>query len=354
MNRLAELRPLLAGHWYDAIAALLAAEGQDAPAHQRALSLAVAAKRVLDLDAEDFGEISEGFADRPWANALEAACFPPEPSSPRRGALASLMPLYALMLEVLELRAARREPLQVVVTAHLMGEYMPQLAWETVFGHAGDPLRLGASVGERWGSTDPACPHTSALRATARRALNAAQGDKAGYTAYLDRFHSRQGAALAVCALNHATIGAGERPDVGTTCPNPCAWATRPDLAARKALDARVRVAMIYRDSPLVALRHHAPVGHFFGVPSRAEIEQAWELTWSRLIAPWPDGANPLRPGGRPIEPGPGPLPGMTDVINAVAGVSVAPGRVIRTMGDEIAECLRSLASSEYPQVASG
>ena len=45
----------------------------------------------------------------------------------------------------------------------------------------------------------------------------------------------------------------------------------------RRDLDARVRLALIYAESPIVALRHHAPVGHFFGVPSFAEIAEAWQ-----------------------------------------------------------------------------
>ena len=44
----------------------------------------------------------------------------------------------------------------------------------------------------------------------------------------------------------------------------------------RRDLDARVRLALVYVGSPLVALRHHAPVGHFFGVPSVQEISAAW------------------------------------------------------------------------------
>ena len=162
------LQPLLDGHWYDAIAAVLDAEvrsGRTDPALLHARRYAVAAKRVLDLDAEDFGEIADGFARENWKHDLADACFPPEPRQRNRGALGSLVPLYELMLEVLDLRAVRHEPLQVVVTAHLIGEYLSQLAWESTLGHAGDPLRLGEVVGERWGTDDPACPHSSALLA---------------------------------------------------------------------------------------------------------------------------------------------------------------------------------------------
>ena len=333
------VRALLDGHWYDAVAALLhnnPPKGQQAKKARRAYALATAAKRVLDLDAEDFGTIAKGF-NTPWANRLRQSCFPLEPREAERGALRSLVPLYELMLEVTELRALRHEPLQVVVTAHLIGEYLCQLAWESVLGHAGDPLRMGKSVGERWGTDDPECPHNSALRATARRSLNACSGDLVGYTAYLDKFHSRLGDALGVCAMNHATIGAGERPDVGETCPHPCRWATRPAMDVRRDLDARVRLALLYVDSPIVAVRHHAPGGHFFGVPSVQEISDAWLRTWSRLTQPWQDGENPLL-----LEPVPTAapenesLPGLSQLVSTVAGRPIGPGRVIRSIGDEI------------------
>lgn len=340
---LLDAQPLLLGHWYDALAALLDAElraGHGTPARERAWRLAVCAKRVLDLDAEDYWTISREFPQRHWAEELGLACFPLEPRSPQRGALSSLIPLYRLMLEVLELRALRHEPLQVVVTAHLIGEYLPQLAWESTLGHAGDPLYMAQRVGERWGSDDRSCPHNSAMRATAKRSLHAADGDVAGFTAYLDRFHSRQGAALAVCAMNHQTIGVGARPDVATTCPAPCSWAVRGTLAERRDLDARVRLALLYRDSPVVGLRHHAPVGHFFGVPSTAEISQAWLRTWQRVSAPWADGSNPLAiAGGGAPEPDEA-LPGMSALISAVAGRTVGPGTLIRDIGADIETAL--------------
>lgn len=337
------VRALLDGHWYDALAALLQGAPEKGPLAKkmrRARELATAAKRVLDLDAEDFATIARGFSGR-WAQRLAQSCFPLEPRDHERGALRSLVPLYELMLEVMQLRAERHEPLQIVVTAHLIGEYLCQLAWESTLGHGGDPLLMSKTVGERWGSDDPDCPHNSALRATARRSLNACHGDVTGYTAYLDKFHSRLGDALAVCAMNHETIGAGERPDVGETCPNPCRWAVRGRLAERKDLDARVRLAIIYSESPIVALRHHAPVGHFFGVPSVQEISDAWVKTWTKLSQPWNDGQNPLLAGGTPgVNNADEALPGMSTLVSAVAGRTIGPGRVIRSVGDEIAAIL--------------
>jgi hypothetical protein len=330
------LASLLRGHWYDAVVAVLHDHGSSNPHLQHAERLAVAAKRILDLDAEDFGQIGSEFGTS-WARQLEKASFPLEPRDPQRGALDSLDGLYGLMLEVLELRAWRHEPLQVVVTAHLIGEYLPQLAWQSLLGHGGDPLRLRGTVGERWGTASPECAHSSTARAAAKRALNACDGDVVGYTAYLDKFHSRLGNALAVCAMNHETVTAGERPDVGTTCPTPCEWAVRGALPERRDLDARVRLALVYQDSAIVALRHHAPVGHFFGVPSNSEIAEAWVATWERLNAPWPDGSNPLHSPAtsdrsEPTEA----LPGMSRLVSAVAGRPIGPGRIIRTIGDQI------------------
>lgn len=337
---------LVSNHWYDAAASMLLQRtarplpGDDCPRIEQAGRMATAAKRVLDLDAEDFGPIADGF-DAPWATALTDASFPLEPRDPRRGALGSLVPLYELMLEVVQLRSARHESLQVVVTAHLIGEYLGHLAWEGTLGHAGDPALMRQSTDGLWGSDDPACPHTSAQRATAKRSLNACDGDTPGYTAYLDRFHSRLGDALAVCAMNHATLEAGERPDVGETCPHPCGFALRPPLEHRRHLDARVRLARIYQDSPIVSLRHHAPVGHFFGVPSVAEISDAWLRTWDKLTQQWPDGSNPLlaADAARPAVEDEA-LPGLAALVSAVADRPIGPGHVIRDIGADVVELL--------------
>src|SRR5829696_4454117 len=144
---------LLRGHWYDAVVALLdealQADGQRPASADlvRARKLAEVARRVLDLDAEDFTAIARR-SDATWAGRLAESSFPALPRDPIRGALGSLVPLYELMLEVLQVRALRREPLQIVVTAHLIGEYLIQLAWESTLGHGGDPLRLAAFVGD--------------------------------------------------------------------------------------------------------------------------------------------------------------------------------------------------------------
>ena len=243
------LRKLVEGHWYDAVSVLLersVKEGQATPQIVRVQALATAARRVLDLDAGDFANIASGFSDS-WIVRLADCSFPIAPRDPDRGALGSLVPLYRLMLEVMELRALRQEWMQIVVTAHLIAEYLVQLAWESTLGHGGDPEQLLPLVaGSRWGTDDPVCPHSPAQRSTAKRILSVTRGDQAGYNAYLDRFHSRQGEALSVCAMNHATIGIGLRPDVGVTCPNPCRFVTDVPIEQRRDLDGRVRLALLF------------------------------------------------------------------------------------------------------------
>jgi hypothetical protein len=340
----AVIRQLVQGHWYDAVSVLLERSLRDPnapPQTARVQALATAARRVLDLDAGDFANIASGFSDS-WIVRLADCSFPLKPRDANRGALGSLVPLYQLMLEVMELRALRKESMQIVVTAHLISEYLVQLAWESTLGHGGDPEQLEVLVaGSRWGTDDPLCPHSPAQRSTAKRILSACRGDQAGYNAYLDRFHSRQGEALSVCAMNHATIGVGQRPDVGVTCPNPCRFVTDMPLDARRDLDGRVRLALLFVQSPIVALRHHAPVGHFFGVPSTQEIADAWELTWEKVNVAWPDGDNPLHlidhmSMGALHET----LPGMSTLVSAVAGRTIGPGYLIRDIAKDLTRTL--------------
>ena len=81
-------------------------------------------------------------------------------------ALHSLRPVYRLLLELIAVRWQRHETLALLAAVHIAAEYAPLLAWESVLGHAGDPVRLArdpAFVGpdSRWGHRDePRCPHT--------------------------------------------------------------------------------------------------------------------------------------------------------------------------------------------------
>ena len=92
---------LVQGHWYDAASALLdrtldgelsgrRSESQPVTHNlstlSRAQKLAAAARRVLDLDAEDFATIATSFQS-PWARRLAASSFPQQPREPERAAL---------------------------------------------------------------------------------------------------------------------------------------------------------------------------------------------------------------------------------------------------------------------------
>lgn len=335
---------LIKGGWPDAVHSLLIAQDEQVRADQHvaeAIRLSLLARRVLGLDAEDFAALAEEYSSYAWSEDLVAASFPAEPRDPHRGALGSILPIFELMLEACRVRQLRADYQALVVNLHLMAEYVCQLAWESTLGHGGDPLRLGSFVGQKWGSTDTSCPHASALRATARRSLHACSGDVPGYISYLDKFHSRLGEALAQCAMNHETIGAGERPDVGPTCPKPCQWVTGfGDLAKRRDLDARLRLALIFVESPVIALRHHAPVGHFFGVPSKAEIDQGWQRTWQRLTQQWADGSNPMHQVAAAGEKE--ALPGLTQLMSTIAGRPMKTGTLLSRIG---ADLIKELAA---------
>ncbi|MGA4507985.1 hypothetical protein ACQB6R_03000 [Propionibacteriaceae bacterium G1746] len=342
----AGLVALAEAHWFDAAESMMRQRvlaGDTDPAVALAHEFAAIGHRVISLDAEDFLELAKQAKGRSWSERLSKCCFPVEPRARERGALGSLVPLYELMLEVVQLRAERHEPQALVVTAHLIAEYLCQLAWEPRLGHGGDPLKLPRDVGQRWGTDDPDCPHSSAMRATARRAVNAGKGDLTGYTNYLDKFHSRLGDTLAVCGMNHETIDAGQRPDVGPTCPNPCRWAVAGSLDERRDLDARLRLALIYVESPLVALRHHAPVGHFFGVPSISEISDGWIATWKKLTTPWNDGSNPLLIAldeERYTIPADEALPGLSLLVSVIGKRQIGPGRLLHDIADDIVTVL--------------
>ena len=333
-----QIAALCESGWYDTADSMLRmahASESDNPHVVQAAGVMAVARRVLALDAEDFEDIGEALPADLRSRLVDSG-FPHHPRAAERGALGDLIPLYELMLEVLDIRMRREEPQQVVVTCHILGEYLAQLAWQPVLGDGGDPPTLPGKVGQKWGGDGQGCAHTSAMNATARRSMHAAQGDEEGYTSYLDKFHSRLGEALGVCAMNHATIDAGERPDVGITCPDPCRWVLAGTWEERRALDARVRLARIFQESGLVALRHHAPVGHFFGVPSGSEIGNAWVMTWNKLNEQWADGSNPMLDPSAPgydVDASDGALPGFARMVSVIAARPIRAGHLLRDLG---------------------
>jgi hypothetical protein len=292
-------------------------------------------QRLIDLDAEDFGNpdaatdanLDHSFADRVRGDAAPEnlvtralACrMPQHPNERRRGALGSLRPAFGLLLEVIDARWRRRETAGLVAAVHITSEYLPLLVWERILGHAADPARLPAQVsgkGSAWGDfDDEGCRHTRAEKGAASHALRAEHDSPAGWRSYLDRQHSHVSQALAVCAVE---------------CERPCSVYTRHSAEEQKILETGCRIALSYVDSPVVRLRHTAPVGHGFGVPSQREVLAAWEQTRETLSRHQP---AVLTQDGFP-------LPGLPSLFSALAGGPVTPDTILADTAKALVEAL--------------
>lgn len=292
-------------------------------------------QRLLDLDAEDFGyadatvdaNTDTTVADRVAGDAVPPdlrhralACrMPQAPQERHRGALGTLRPAYALLLDVIEAHWRRRETTALVATIHIASEYGPLLAWEPVLGHAGDPARLSSAVGgagSAWGDfDDPSCRHNRPDRSAAKRALRVTQEGPAGWRSYLDRQHSNAAHALAVCAVE---------------CERPCTVVTRLSKEDERRVAEGCRLALAFVDSPIVRLRHSAPVGHGFGVPAPHEVLDAWRRSRDRLGRLDP---SVLADDGFP-------LPGLPSLFSALAGVPIEPGTLLADTADAVVTAL--------------
>jgi hypothetical protein len=294
-----------------------------------AAALCAFGQRVLDLDAEDFG-MPEAVGDVPrdLLDRARASRMPQAPRERPRGALASLRPAYALLLEVVEIRWRRREMAALVAAVHIASEYLPLLAWEPVLGHAGDPALLGASVsvpGSRFGvPVEPGsrreCDHTRPERSACERTLRVAAEPPSGWRAYLDRQHSQVASALGKCASG---------------CRTPCAVLTRLDEPVRTDLSARAKLAADFADTAVVRLRHAAPVGHGFGVPSPEEVETAWSRARASLRH------QPLAAAALAGTDGEDyPLPGLAALFSAVAGTPIRSDTLLHDVAGRLLRVL--------------
>jgi hypothetical protein len=307
--------------------ATLATAGLIAPdTAPRVAALCAFGQRVLDLDAEDFG-MPEPAGDVPrdllkWARASR---MPQTPREQPRGALETLRPAYALLLEVIEVHWRRHEMAALVAAVHIASEYLPLLAWEPVLGHAADPARLAAAVagpGSRFGvpfepGTPRTCDHTRPEQSAAERALRVAGEPAEGWRAYLDRQHSHVSGALGVCAA---------------ACRTPCSVVGRLDDAVRDDLAARCRLAAEFAGGALVRLRHAAPVGHGFGVPSADEVLAAWARTRSSLRR-----QELGRKALAGADADPYPLPGLPALFTQVATAEIVPDRLLAEVAARVA-----------------
>lgn len=250
--------------------------------NRRIAALARFGQRLLRLDLEDIdlGDRPELRRELP-ASLLAAAqplAFPRQPHDLRRGPLGSAVPLYRLMLEVIEIRWRRRESLHVLALLHLLAEYAGHLAWEGVLGHAGDPRDLGAATSgraSRWGDLDDdLCGHSMSQRHLAiDLADQSVMRSPEAWQEFLREDYSRVGEMLSVCGVRGSMRAFGKR---ARACDAECSVWARIHPDDRATLEARCRLAALFGRSPIVQLRHSSPIGHFFGVPSRDELADAW------------------------------------------------------------------------------
>jgi hypothetical protein len=258
------------------------------------------------------------------------------PTEHSTDALVSLRPAFRLLLEVMAARWVRRETAALVAAAHIAGEYAPMLAWERALGHAGDPTRIAADpafVGpaSRWGDlADRRCPQTKRDKAAAGRALRVGREPPAGWQSYLDRQHSAVAHALGVCA---------------TDCPHPCSVMTSHTMSEREMLVDSVRLAVAFGQCGLVRLRHAAPVGHGFGVPSPHEVAEAWQRSREGLAKRGSLGKAALLEDGYP-------LPGLPSVFSAIAGTELTADTLLADTAAEINGQLDPTGSVAWPIAA--
>lgn len=284
--------------------------------------LCVFGTRLLELDAEDFDRAPGIPAD--LAARAAASWMPQRPDAANRGAMESLLPAYRLMLEVVAVRWGRGDMSRALSALHILNEYLPLLVWEPVLGHAADPARLGGYVSRPdslWGSDDRACEHAPVDRRAGRIAVAVASRPVAEWLSYLDRHHSHVADALAACA---------------GFCAADCAVRTQLPSGVREDLRVRMRVARRLGGSPLVVLRHAAPVGHGFGVPDAGEVVDAWERTRDRLDDPsLPDAETRV---ARRVRADDGyVLPGLPSFLSAVSGLDVRPDTLVRDVRTRVA-----------------
>ena len=303
-------------------------------------------QRLLDLDAEDLENADAAVGastDTTLADLVVDELVPQHlvdrgrrcrmrqsPKETPRAALTTLRPVYRLLLEVMAARWRRRETIALVATVHIASEYAPLLAWETVLGHAGDPAEL---------QVDPAFHGPDSLLGSTRRPCVRTP----------PRSVRRPGRALAglrraaggVDQLSRSAALAG-RPRTSRLrddCRSPCTVVTGRTSEAREDIRERCRIALAFGNSTLVRLRHAAPVGHGFGVPSPAEILEAWRRSRESLGERGGVGVAASVDDGFP-------LPGLPSLLSAIAGVPLTADTLL---ADTAAEIVKELDRKGEP-----
>ena len=297
--------------------------------HHKIRNLAKLGEAVLNIDAHDFESwLADDDIPQNIKEHLQSRAWPMLISETPVGALSSLVPTFELLLEVFEIRVLKGDVTMGLSIIHLMTEYLPLLGWEQQLGHAGNPMQLAEYLqqpGVMW-QTD-ACPLNRQQRKAFADVAEAGNSTR-NWNTYLRDNHSRVSAALSIC-------GGVPKPTSEVSGQRTC----RTNCAIRKE-NSQLSWAMILvrrlKDSAILALRHDAPVGHFFSVPQEPQILASWETTWRGLIADRdeaPAQENPLRNVTRT-----GALAGLPELIGVVAGrpQGLVPSNLVGLITNEI------------------
>ena len=108
-----------------------------------------------------------------------------------------------------------------------------------------------------------------------------------------------------------------------------------PEEALQRSQKELADIKFALDESAIVRLRHSAPVGHAFGVPSQTELLEAWDRTRRSLMRFAPT-----------LEDDDGfPLPGFTALVSELAGAPMAPDTLLADTASAIRALLEVAAT---------
>jgi hypothetical protein len=275
------------------------------------------ALHVVQLDAEDFRALSKSsLLSAAVQKHLRLCDWPRERTGQQVSAMESLTPLYQLMFEIMMWKVDHHELDDLLALLHLMSDYLPILALQSGLGSAANPPRLHDSVlhpEAAWRGTEHPCGMDLRDRELYADIEKAASG-RMRWREYLTNRHSKIGSALLVCAGTPRQVDAENS---RAFCYARCAPMDK--VLGNQALEWRAMLCRRLIESPLIQLRHHSPVGHFFAIPADREFEEAWGRTWNGLRRPVAD----TNPADHPLHGLPEQVPfleGMRHLLAAVSG----------------------------------
>lgn len=328
------IRRLLADYDFDEVVRITRSGGFP---HVQAAG--VIGRSLLALDFDDFRRPPE-WLPADFVRALRQLAYPMSADAKDRGALGDIGPVMAVALEALAIRVRQQDVDEVLEIVHLISEYLPHLAWQTVLGHAIDPAAIGTWVAiepTSWGREDPRCAHRPHERALASRVLRTSSV-RDHFGDFLLAGYSGLGKAMLLCGTRGRP---GSAPRGSCTNPSCRVW-TQLHAADRPDLEQRLRVALAFRRSPLVTARHHAAPGHVFALPTLDHVVRLWRSTAGLL-----EGDTRKRPFADPLSPD--ISRGVEQVVDYVAAGHSGPSTLIDRSRTLVLDALDSAGADRPP-----